>query len=300
MSYVIPDIAPSERSFVPPVYAITKARTQSGAVSQRLWASRPGGGTLRLAFTNIPDSDAERFAFLWDLALGTRLTLVLPSRFYDGLGVELVYHFALNGTDLVWAFAEQPRITSVAPGISSVELNFRGRGLGGSLLPPIVVPEQPISIRVNPLILSLRLSRVGIGSSLELTSDPLNLELTLSDVEITYTIIFKLIAQPLQLALALPSVNLTVRDEPIVFELEVEPLTLNLSTSTVELTVRDEEVVFGIEVEPLVLNLSIASVDLDYYCTHGVDTLDSLLDVETCFALEGDELEFDGTLWRNA
>jgi hypothetical protein len=156
------DFVPTTREFVPPAYSRSEVRTQSGATSRRIWASRPGGGSLRLSFTNVTDTQADGLCSLWEVAKGTRYTINLPNRFLEGLDASLRAYLQLNSQQLMWSFVEPPVVTSVAPGVSSVTLNFKARGYGSVTVPLASIPDPPIELQINSLALTAAFPQVGI------------------------------------------------------------------------------------------------------------------------------------------
>lgn len=160
--YEIPLQVPTSREFTPPSHSLTQARTQSGTVVQRVWASRPGGGSLRLRFANIADASAQQLAGIWDRAKGRFYSVVLPEKLFQGMSQELLDHFQLNGSPLKWAFAKKPVITSVMPGVSSVEMEFTARGYGGQALPVVTTPDPPRSLAIQAISINLLLPQVAM------------------------------------------------------------------------------------------------------------------------------------------
>lgn len=156
--YEIPQVNPATIEFSPPAHPISEARTQSGTVKQRIWASRPGGGSLKLGFVNISDADTEGLARIWDQAKGRTLSVVLPSRLFRGMSPSLRAHLELNGLPLTWGFSRQPVPRSVFPGRSSIDLEFIARGYGGKALPVVTTPDPPRELFIDPLALSPVLS----------------------------------------------------------------------------------------------------------------------------------------------
>lgn len=156
------DITPTTREFVPPAYSRSEVRTQSGATSRRLWTSRPGGGSLRLSFNNVTDTQADGLCSLWEVAKGTRYTIALPTRFLAGLDAALRAYLQLNGQQLMWGFSEPPTVSSVMPGVSSVTLNFKARGYGSVTVPLASIPDPPIELQINSFALTAAFSQVGV------------------------------------------------------------------------------------------------------------------------------------------
>lgn len=211
--YQIPQLIPSGREFVPPSYSLTETRAQSGNTKKRLWASRPGGGSLKLSFTNISDADAQLLTAIWDRAKGRRYSVVLPSRMFRGMSQALQSHLELNGLPLTWGFSRQPTVQSVIPGISSVELEFTARGYGGQSLPVITTPDPPREWIVSALQLAaLPLPSVSIiyVRILVFTSSTLALQIGLGVVQIKTSPVFNV--GVIQLGVNVNSIDITYGD----------------------------------------------------------------------------------------
>jgi len=163
IGYEIPQVFPSTREFIPPSYPVTRAKTQNGATVKRLWASQPSGGSLTLGFTNIPDATANALANIWDRTKGITHNVILPTRLFKGMSQSLKNHLELNGIPLAWSFKSQPTITSVAPGISDITLDFKARGYMVSAIPVVTEPDPPRLVQVQTLYLAPLLNTVNIG-----------------------------------------------------------------------------------------------------------------------------------------
>jgi hypothetical protein len=148
----IPYQVPTSRSFTPPSYPKTISRTQAGTIVSRVWASKPGGGSLRIGYENIPDVSAEKLATMWDTARGRFYSLILPAAFFRGMHPSLQAALSLDGLPLKWGFAQPPTVRSIAPGISSVDLEFTARGYGGEAITILNDPRPPFVAEVSPLM----------------------------------------------------------------------------------------------------------------------------------------------------
>lgn len=226
--YEIPQVFPSTREFNPPAYPITQARTQSGTVKQRIWASRPGGGSLKLGFTNISDSDAEGLAKIWDRAKGKRLSVVLPRRLFRGMDPALQAHLELRGLPLTWVFARQPSPRSVFPGVSSIDLEFVARGYGGQALPVVTVPDPPREWFVGQLLLSMVLRSASLRALRIARLASIDLDLEAQELRILLN--RRAVVSSLALSIALNDATLKR-----VKALPLAPLELNLDLSSVGL-----------------------------------------------------------------
>jgi hypothetical protein len=187
IGYEIPQVFPSTREFVPPSYPVTRSKTQNGATVKRLWASQPSGGSLTLGFTNIPDATANALAAIWDRTKGITHNVILPGRLFKGMSQSLKSHLELNGIPLAWSFKNQPTITSVAPGISNITLDFRARGYMVSAIPVVTEPDPPRPVSVSTLYLvPPSISSVGIRAKRIARLSPLALNLAINSVNMGF------------------------------------------------------------------------------------------------------------------
>jgi hypothetical protein len=230
---------------------ITDVATQAGTVVQRIWASQPGGGSLRLGFVNIPDADAEKLAKIWDRSKGKRLKLTLPTRFFEGEDPALLEHLELKGQPLTWGFREKPTIRSVIPGISSIDLEFKGRGYGGGAIPVVTTPDPPRVMPIDPLPVLLELSPAGLRANRIGKASPLALALTFQPLEMVRRREMAVAALPL--VASLPSVSLLASRV-----MTVQPLGLTPSLPNASLSMLRK----AINVSPLALTLSLPSVNV--------------------------------------
>lgn len=123
---LFPSLAPSDRSFTPPEYALSRYKTTNGAKSRRLWASQPGGGSLDLTFENINDADAESILAAHDLAKGATNDVILPDRVLSGVEGDLLAYMRSPGGQ-AWSFAEAPEVEFVNEGVSTVRVKLSAR-----------------------------------------------------------------------------------------------------------------------------------------------------------------------------
>lgn len=186
IGYEIPQVFPSTREFVPPSYPVTRSKTQNGATVKRLWASQPSGGSLTLGFTNIPDATANALAAIWDCTKGITYNVILPTRLFKGMSQLLKSHLELNGIPLAWSFKNQPTITSVAPGISNITLDFRARGYMVSAIPVVTEPDPPRAVEAQALYLPPTLNSVTIRANRIVRASALTLSLGLNNVNMGF------------------------------------------------------------------------------------------------------------------
>jgi hypothetical protein len=130
MTVEFPANVPTSRSFTAPRWPTSSSRSQSGVSTIRLWGSQPSQANLSLSYVNIPDADAALFISRYNSAKGPITEVTLPSEAFTGLSSQLRTQFdiAAGTQGLRWFFPKDdpPRITSVKPGISSVQVNLVG------------------------------------------------------------------------------------------------------------------------------------------------------------------------------
>lgn len=153
--YIFPNIVPTEREYIPSSYSITQSRAQDGAIIQRVWASQPAGGTLRLTFTNVSDADAYTLSRAWDATKGISLGVILPDQYFEGLKPALKAKLDLSGTPLKWSLTGPPSINSVIPGVSTVQMEFRARGYGSAYIPTVTGTKPPTNWEFDPLYIPI-------------------------------------------------------------------------------------------------------------------------------------------------
>jgi hypothetical protein len=122
-----PDLVPSARQFTPGNWPVKTYQAQNGAEVRFLYGNRRTGMSLQLTYNNLSDAQAEQFLEHYRERRGTFETFVFTamaaaksgwSGGKDELGVE-----AWGNR---WRYAEEPRIESIKPGISSVSVSLVG------------------------------------------------------------------------------------------------------------------------------------------------------------------------------
>lgn len=124
--------APTSRSFRAGKWPITTATSQSGVRSKRLWGSLASGGSLSLAYANIPDNIAEDFIDSWQQTKGgmdyletsTNNGIQSTDLMFDGMSNNMKAEILSATTGARWTYAQEPIVESVAPGISTVKIEL--------------------------------------------------------------------------------------------------------------------------------------------------------------------------------
>jgi hypothetical protein len=120
-----PTIRPTTRSFSAGDYPVKTFKAQSGAEVRILYGSKRTGMSIDLTYENIADSLADDFVAHYDEVKGQFGTFALPSELRAGWSGNQAALDA-SGLGAVWRYAKAPSITSVRPGISSVQIQLVG------------------------------------------------------------------------------------------------------------------------------------------------------------------------------
>lgn len=135
-----PEIEPTDRSFNAPRWPTSSDTTKSGAITRRLWGSRPNSGQLSLKFQNTTDANAAAILAAYDNAKGSVDSLTLPDILFNGANANLKAWLdgSAHGAGLLWCFTEgsPPQVESIAPGRSTVTV---------SLTAELRTPSSPVA-----------------------------------------------------------------------------------------------------------------------------------------------------------
>lgn len=126
MPVPFPNIKPTEREYLPPEYAVTSTRSQSGVVSKRLWGSAPGNAEMTLGFRIISSDVAADLVLAYDATKSGIDFLILPSAVLSGVGPRLAQVILPTSGSLQWTFMERPNIGFVGPVWSSARVRLVG------------------------------------------------------------------------------------------------------------------------------------------------------------------------------
>ena len=90
-----------------------------------LYGSRQFGMTLRLRYENIPDTDAAQFLEHYQQQKGTFTPFLFNANDGPGKGWGADQKYlGVADRNNSWKYAESPKVTSVKPGISTVNVNL--------------------------------------------------------------------------------------------------------------------------------------------------------------------------------
>lgn len=119
-----PPVKPSSRRVTQGQYAVKRFNSISGTGTTRAYGSQPFNAALELEFSNIRDAIAVQIVDAYEAANGSKSALVLPPELWSGMEGELQLRMQ---RDYTWRFADQPQLTSVRPGLSSMTVRLEGQ-----------------------------------------------------------------------------------------------------------------------------------------------------------------------------
>jgi len=127
MTTAFPDLVPSARTFVPGNYPVKAYLAMNGVEHRLLYGSTRTQMTLQLSYQNISDTDAASFFKHFDEMKGTLFgfDLGLPDEGTKG-GYTGNSTFAMNANGGEWRYSEPPTMTSIRPGVSTVNITLVG------------------------------------------------------------------------------------------------------------------------------------------------------------------------------
>jgi len=124
-----PQYVPTSRTYSPGNWPVKATTMMDGFETRVLLGTKRFGAVLNLTYENIPDDEANEFLDHYNDMKGTFLTFVLGSGGAAGKQVKSGMSTALaenipGEVGSEWRYAEQPGITSVYPGVSSVSVKL--------------------------------------------------------------------------------------------------------------------------------------------------------------------------------
>ena len=87
------------------------------------WANKRYNATLRLTYSNISDTDADKFLVDYDANFGTYKKFTLPSEVLAGWSGS---NYIPNTGAMQFRYSQPPSIASVRPGVSVVTIQLVG------------------------------------------------------------------------------------------------------------------------------------------------------------------------------
>ena len=122
-----PSIKPSSRNYSPGEFPQTSFEAQNGAVTVLRFGSRRVNSELSLGFDNITDSEASSILANYEVVNRTweyvTFTVLNGS---VGAGSLSGYIEESGGSGLRWRYSGPPTVSSIKPGICSVQCKFIG------------------------------------------------------------------------------------------------------------------------------------------------------------------------------
>lgn len=128
MAVAFPSIKPSSRSYSPGRYPQTEFRAQNGTLTVVRFGSRRVDAELTLGFQNITDSEATAILGNYEVVNGAWdwVTFTAADGSAGAAGGLQQYLQESGGSGLRWRYAEPPSVSSVQPGLSTVQCKFVG------------------------------------------------------------------------------------------------------------------------------------------------------------------------------
>ena len=122
------DIPPTSRTYKPGRLPETQFEARNGAVSFVQYGQNFVNAELTLNFANINDGKAMQILKHYESVRGDDYVVVGMDAGVEGVNTELLDEDAIQtGKDLLrWRYSNAPQLTSVYPGISSVQVQFIG------------------------------------------------------------------------------------------------------------------------------------------------------------------------------
>ena len=119
-----PTLRPTSRQFDAGDYPVKRFSAQSGAEIRILYGSNRTGMKLGFSYDNISDADAEQFLTHYDEVFGTFETFTLPEEYASGWSGNRTAIDAVTGNR--WRYDEEPQVSAVRAGKSSVRVSLIG------------------------------------------------------------------------------------------------------------------------------------------------------------------------------
>jgi|688.fasta_scaffold681770_2 hypothetical protein len=119
-----PSLTPTSRRITQGQYPVKRFVSIAGTGVTRAYGSKPFDSSIDLEFSNVPDSDALLIANAYDSARGSTGAVELPDEVWAGMDESL---FSKLKGDYIWRFSQQPIVTSVTPGRSSISVKLDGQ-----------------------------------------------------------------------------------------------------------------------------------------------------------------------------
>ena len=119
-----PALRPTSRDFSAGNWPIKSYTAQSGAEIRILYGSKRTGMKIQLSYDNIGDTQAQQFFTHYDEVFGTFETFTLPEEYASGWSGNRTAIDAVTGNR--WRYDEEPQVSAVRAGKSSVRVSLIG------------------------------------------------------------------------------------------------------------------------------------------------------------------------------
>jgi hypothetical protein len=120
------DVIPTSRTYKPGKFPETKFEARNGAVSFVQYGQNFVNAELTLNFANINDGRAMQILQHYAEVLGDDYVTFDSNAGFQGMNDELIVGLQ-DGTGILrWRYSDAPEITSVYPGVSTVNAKFVG------------------------------------------------------------------------------------------------------------------------------------------------------------------------------
>ena len=121
------DILPTGRTFKPGRLPETSFEARNGSVSFVQYGQNFVNAELTLNFANISDGRATQILQHYQSVVGDDYVAFAANAGFQGMDAELISEGLESGDQLLrWRYSAAPQLTSVYPGISSVQVQFVG------------------------------------------------------------------------------------------------------------------------------------------------------------------------------
>lgn len=121
-----PALIPTSRTFTPGSLPIRSYRTLSGAVWKRAFSNTRSGHSMSLEFGNITDSAAAQIVAHYEAMGGPFYRFALPAALFTGVGSSDMANRIQAPANVRWAYASEPKVSSILPGRSTVTVDLIG------------------------------------------------------------------------------------------------------------------------------------------------------------------------------
>ena len=118
-----PTLKPSARTYTPGNWANKQYNSISGSETRIRYGDKRYNATLQLTYSNISDTDADKFLADYDANFGTYKKFTLPSEVLAGWSGT---NYVPDTGAMQFRYSAPPSIASVRPGVSVVTIQLVG------------------------------------------------------------------------------------------------------------------------------------------------------------------------------